>query len=78
MSRSSRAFTPITASRRFLAIMVASHMVFSRSCSHGTRWLSSPMRWASSASTTRPENSSSLAMGQPTWLGRVQVLLMRP
>ena len=36
------------------------------------------MRWASSASTTRPEKSSSLAMGQPTWLGRVQVLLMRP
>jgi hypothetical protein len=31
MSRRRRAFTPITDSRRFLAIMVASHIVFSRS-----------------------------------------------
>jgi hypothetical protein len=34
----------MTASRRFLAIIVASHMVFSRSSAHGTRWLRRPMR----------------------------------
>jgi len=36
------------------------------------------MRCASSAFTSRPENSSSFAMGQPTWLGSVHVVLMRP
>ena len=36
------------------------------------------MRCASSASTTRPEKSSSFATGQPTWFGSVHVALMRP
>ena len=48
------------------AMVVAISMVLALSSSLGTRWLIRPMRRASSASTTRPLNNSSLAMGQPT------------
>jgi hypothetical protein len=68
----------LTAARLLLAIIRASSIVFARSWSRGTRWLNSPMRYASSASTTRAVNKSSLAMGQPTWLGKVQALSIRP
>ena len=36
------------------------------------------MRYASSAFTSRPEKSNSLAIGQPIWFGSVHVVLMRP
>src|SRR5260370_635310 len=60
------------------AMVLANSSVLARSWSRGTRWLRRPMRWASSASTTRAENNNSLAIGQPTWFGSVQVLLILP
>ena len=74
----SSALMPITDARLLPAIIRASSIVFARSRSRGTRWLRRPMRWASSASTMRAVNKSSLAIGQPTWFGKVQVLLIRP
>ena len=48
------------------------------SLSDGTGWFSKPIRQASSASTTRPVNSSSFAIGHPTGMGRTQVELTQP
>src|SRR5580704_7732328 len=61
---------PITEARLLPAIMRASSMVFARSCSRGTRWFNRPIRYASSASTTRAENNSSLAIGQANLVGQ--------
>ena len=78
MSLSSICLIPITEAWLFLAIRVAISMVLARNWSAGTRWFSRPIWNASSASTTRAVNRSSLALGQPTWLVRVQVQLIRP
>jgi len=67
---------PITDARLLPAIMRANSMVFARGCSRAAKWFQRPMRRASSASTTRAVNSSSLAIGHPTWFGKVQVLLI--
>ena len=76
LSRSS--FAPWTMRGSLEAISRAVSVALSISWSDRTRWFSSPMRYASSASTTRAVNSSSLATGHPTCMGRFHVEFTLP
>jgi hypothetical protein len=54
---------PCTMRGSFLAIIWPISIAASSSFAEGTTWFNNPMRSASSAATTRPVKSSSLAFG---------------